>query len=414
MTGRWLILADDLTGADDCAVAFAKRGLGTAVSWGTDGDTDATVLAIDVDSRALSASEAAARHVAAQSAHWRHGMRLYKKIDSTLRGQPAAELAAQLAALAIGQQRPPIAIVAPAFPAAGRQVLNGRIVVDQLPLEETALWGRDRTYQSASLPEVLACAGLSAEVIALDAVRAGTESVLARMHDAARRGIAAVVCDSATRDDLAIVAAASLRLEEPVWVGSAGLAGALAAETDSRASRRQMPALDGPVLVVVGSPAERARRQARNLADSDMVVPVTAPPDILLAGSQAPPWKTARTAIAEAFARGRDVLLEIGPQAFEPQHSAAVATALAELVAEVAPAVGAFVITGGQTARTLLSRLDVHGIRLIDEVEPGVPLGVTSGRLCVPVITKAGAFGDDETLRRCLARLTSSTNAGSR
>jgi uncharacterized protein YgbK (DUF1537 family) len=395
-------------------VAFAKRGVDTVVSWRTDADADATVLAIDVDSRALSASDAAARHVAAQSAHWRRGIRLYKKIDSTLRGQPAAELAAQLAALATDTQRPPLAIVAPAFPAAGRQTLDGRIVVDHRPLDETALWARDHTYQTARLHEVLACAGLSAEVIALDAVRAGAEPVLARMRDAARRGIAAVICDSATGDDLAIIGAASLRLEEAVWVGSAGLAAALAAETDSRASRSQLPASDGPVLVVVGSPAERARRQARNLADSGMVVPVTALPDKLHAGGQAAPWTAARTAIAEAFGRGRDVLLEIGPQAFEPRRSAALATAMAELVAEVAPAVGAFVITGGQTARTLLSRLDVHAIRLIDEVEPGVPLGVTSGRLCVPVITKAGAFGDDDTLHRCLARLKSSTNAGSR
>jgi uncharacterized protein YgbK (DUF1537 family) len=409
---RWLILADDLAGAADCAVAFARRGLETVVSWGTGMDEDATVLAIDVDSRALSASEAAARQVAAQTARWRSGMRLYKKIDSTLRGQPAAELAAQLAALAAGAQRPPLAVVAPAFPAAGRHTRDGRIVVDNRPLEQTALWARDHTYDSARLPDVLASAGLTAEMIALDAGRMGAGRVLARMQDAWQHGIAAVVCDSVTEADLAIIAAASLQLSEVVWVGSAGLAAALAAQAEPKGCRGQVAAPGGPVLIVVGTLAEASRRQARSLADSGMVAPVTLTPSVL-AGRQEPAWRAARTALGDALATGRDVLLEIGAETFEPGQSTTLTSALAELVAEVAPTVGAFVITGGQTARTLLSRLGAYGIRLIDEIEPGVPLGVTSGRLRVPVVTKAGAFGDADTLRRCLARLTSSTNAGS-
>jgi len=95
MTACWLIIADDLTGAADCAVAFAKRGLDAAVLWGHGEDSGASVLSVDADSRHLPAAEAAARQLTAQAAHWRPGVRLYKKIDSTLRGQPAAELAAQ-------------------------------------------------------------------------------------------------------------------------------------------------------------------------------------------------------------------------------------------------------------------------------------------------------------------------------
>jgi len=109
MTARWLIVADDLTGAADCAIAFAKRGMAAVVSWGErawgerasgEGIADAAVLSVDADSRRFPAAQAAARQLAAQAAHWRAGTRLYKKIDSTLRGQPAAELAAQLQALA--------------------------------------------------------------------------------------------------------------------------------------------------------------------------------------------------------------------------------------------------------------------------------------------------------------------------
>ena len=34
MASEWLILADDLTGAADGAVAFARRGIASTVGWG--------------------------------------------------------------------------------------------------------------------------------------------------------------------------------------------------------------------------------------------------------------------------------------------------------------------------------------------------------------------------------------------
>jgi uncharacterized protein YgbK (DUF1537 family) len=77
---------------------------------------------------------------------------------------------------------------------------------------------------------------------------------------------------------------------------------------------------------------------------------------------------------------------------------------LAELMQAAVPRIGALFATGGETACALLSRLGVTGIRLVDEVEPGVPLGITLGARTLPIITKAGGFGDPDTMRRCLAK----------
>ncbi len=45
MPRHWLVIADDLTGAADCAIAFAKRGLHTTVRWRGEPDTaDEAVL----------------------------------------------------------------------------------------------------------------------------------------------------------------------------------------------------------------------------------------------------------------------------------------------------------------------------------------------------------------------------------
>ena len=130
MTSPWLIIADDLTGAADCAIAFAKRGLESVVAW--EKHTDARgvqVLSVDAATRRLPPAQAAKLQVEVLAAHYRPGLRLYKKIDSTVRGQPAAELAGLLAyAPAQSEGRSRLAILAPAFPGTGRITVNGSIV----------------------------------------------------------------------------------------------------------------------------------------------------------------------------------------------------------------------------------------------------------------------------------------------
>ncbi len=89
MDARWLILADDLTGAADCAVAFRRRGNAAAVIWGEAvQDERIPILSYDADSRGLTAEAAAQRHAALLGRLHSADRRLFKKIDSTMRGQP--------------------------------------------------------------------------------------------------------------------------------------------------------------------------------------------------------------------------------------------------------------------------------------------------------------------------------------
>jgi uncharacterized protein YgbK (DUF1537 family) len=63
------------------------------------------------------------------------------------------------------------------------------------------------------------------------------------------------------------------------------------------------------------------------------------------------------------------------------------------------------VCTGGETARAVLQAFGTGGLRLVGEIEPGVPLSLTDGARPLPVITKAGAFGRPDTLIHCRAIL---------
>ena len=89
----------------------------------------------------------------------------------------------------------------------------------------------------------------------------------------------------------------------------------------------------------------------------------------------------------------------------DPSRGHELCESLGRLLGDVAPHVGALVATGGETARALLVALGAHGLRLLRELEPGIPLSAALGRQPIPVVTKAGAFGSAESLLHCYLEL---------
>jgi uncharacterized protein YgbK (DUF1537 family) len=405
------ILADDLTGAADCGITFAAAGLDTFVALGEAPPPPGTeVVSVDTDSRREPEGEAVRRARAAAGAARAAGARaLYRKIDSTLRGHVGPELAATLAALAEPGRPRPIVLLAPAFPGAGRTTVGGEVRVKGLPLERTELW-RDAGMRVPARPsELLALAGLRAEVVLLAQVRGGTGPLAAELERRAAAGGDVLVCDAEAEEDLAAVARAGARLLRPVvWSGSAGLArhlpGALGLAREGR-RRAPRPAVrrDGPVMVVVGSRSSVAREQARLLAAEPGLVRVTLDPRALLAGEDDRRWPAAE--VTRALGSGSDLLLVLGEEPLGAARGPELAAATARLVRVHAARLSGLVVTGGDLTRALLPALGATGLHLEGEVEPGVPLGVADATPPLAVVTKAGAFGDPRTLSRCRAAL---------
>jgi uncharacterized protein YgbK (DUF1537 family) len=414
MDSHWLILADDVTGAADCAIAFRRRGREAVVTWGDATKAShvrATVWAHDAASRGLSTEAAAARHRDVLASLPMSGRALFKKIDSTLRGQPAAEIAATLAYLKSRSQRV-FGVLAPAFPATGRTTIGGRVFVHGMALEETELWQRDHTYPNADLVDVLATAGVRSEKVALAAVRGG--DLEARFAGIADEGNLVAVCDAETEHDLSLIAEAALHVSSAsVFIGSAGLAHALAIlDETSGAEPLRVPASKCGTLTVVGSLAGPSRTGARRLKATGEVMHFPIDPETLI-GSHVHRTKMAAS-IMERLAAGGDALVEISlddspNMSLGPQ----LAQNLGTMLKAAAPMIGALAATGGETAAALLSAFGVNGIRLADEIEPGVSLGLTLGALSIPVATKAGAFGDEKSLVRINERLRAVRTRGS-
>jgi uncharacterized protein YgbK (DUF1537 family) len=394
MPPKIVILADDLSGAADCAMACHRAGMAAQVKLDTEAPgSPAEALALDLDSRALPPAEALARTLEAWGSA-RAGA-LYRKIDSTLRGHVALEVAATLQIA--GPEA--FAIVCPAYPATGRTMRNGAIFVNGQALAETEIW-RLGGEGSTNLKTLLAEVGINPVGLGLEDVRGG--HLAARIEAAREDGAGAILCDAEIEADLEALVSAALHLPGVVWVGSGGLTIPLAkALSPGRTAEPEaVTRRAGPTLVAVGSASSVSRGQLAVLARDPRVVTVLVPPQVLLDGPEGPDWRPASRALVGAVGKpGTDtVAIVIDPSApIDPGVSAALTVGLGALVGRQLGRFGALVATGGETARAVLA---VAGTRCLDirrELEPGVVLS-QAGRL--PVVTKAGAFGEGDTLVR--------------
>jgi uncharacterized protein YgbK (DUF1537 family) len=403
-----IIIADDLSGATDSAVACAERGLNTVVALGETDDFDAAqAIAFDADTRRLTRDAAAAETSRLVRAHTKGGGGLlFKKVDSTLRGHIGPEIAALLDA----RRRLPgrvselrtIVVLAPAFPALGRTTVQGRPYLNGIPLEETELWRREGMARSTSLLDMMNCSGLESDLVPLETIRAGAHAIRTAIARVAER-IDVLVCDAETEEDLATLARASLDIGgDPVWAGSAGLIGRL---LDAAEVSRQKPTLPelvscaGPLLFVVGSLSPVSRRQAELLVAEDVVALTT---DGTTLGSDAVYSIDLAERFAAALAAGKDVLVLSTPGAESSRPDAgALCTTLRDLIAPHAGRIGGLFVTGGETARAVLTGMRVTTLRPVAEIERGIPLSIAGGPRPFPVITKAGAFGGVSTMSNC-------------
>jgi D-threonate/D-erythronate kinase len=415
-----LILADDLTGAADCAGGCAAAGLETLVLLAPDVPAEATptVIAIDLDTREQPAREAGVMMTRALERVWDATIKvIYHKIDSTLRGPWAHAVAAAANSLGTAVGAPPLILVAPAFPARGRITRAGRVLV-QAPSagHESASPGApvgDAGEIAAPLKE----RGLN--VHCLDRAEFNAPGLAEQFGALARARVDAIVCDAETEQDLAALAAAGLASGLPLlWVGSAGLMRPLAAAF-APAGRlpATLPVVRGPLLFVIGSAAAVARAQFEALAAEAQIAALS-----LGAEDLTSPGGHLGAALEAALGRGTDTALmieEARPGQMPLRLDPGWAARLADIAAPHLAGVGGLVATGGETARRLLNRAGICAIKLGGEVEVGVPWGIALGdrvgqvvidprasgaiglHPSFPIITKAGAFGDAGTLVRC-------------
>ncbi|TCL93929.1 uncharacterized protein YgbK (DUF1537 family) [Rhizobium sp. PP-WC-2G-219] len=328
-----VILADDLTGTLDAAAPFAARGLTVEVALAPAAIPEALadgpdVLSINVQSREVGAkaAQAATRAVLAALPA---DVVLFKKVDSRLKGHIAAELDMMLFRAAL---------VAPAIPAFGRIVKDGKV------------------------------SGFGVDVPIPVTERLGAHASKTRIPD------------TADMDEMAAHLDDALAAGVDLLVGARGLAEALARRMTGDASAHAAEVPAGPGLFVIGSRDPITLVQIEHLRTRHAPAYVAAP------NGRLSPDDRAGTALT---------LVQAVPGE-EEVSSLDVARHLASGVYPgcVDPS-ATLILSGGATAEAVLERMGIHRFRLMGECMPGLGVAFANGHC---IIAKSGGFGGAETL----------------
>ncbi|HEX3090727.1 MAG TPA: four-carbon acid sugar kinase family protein, partial [Ilumatobacteraceae bacterium] len=248
-----LVTADDSTGATEAGAACADAGWIVDVvpfSGSAAAQSDCNCTVIDLRSRHLAADEARRRIIATSSdAHRIH------KIDSTLRGNWAAELAA----LVEGGRR---VVLIPSHPRAGRVCVHGVVYVNGVPVAESDLGNDPRLPVRNSRPR---------ETLPATEVRGPDELVAWLAMSSA--GVA--IADATTLDEIHELVQIALHPADVVLSGPASVVEAVATLGAPQGLELVLPdpLLPKPVVVVCASlhPVARAQIAAATEAGIEVV-----------------------------------------------------------------------------------------------------------------------------------------------
>jgi uncharacterized protein YgbK (DUF1537 family) len=361
VTSAWpklVILADDLTGACDAAVTFTSASDSVRVHIDGEPFPATHIQATTTESRSIPATEAEAR-IRSIVERLPSDIELFKKIDSVIRGNTVAEITSTLRCA-----RYDLAVLAPAYPALGRTVREGT-----LHICDTA---GNRTLPIAELLADVGCpltslrADLSAEDLA---------PILRRCLNTPHL---AVLCDTTSQGDLtAVVRAARSLGRRTLWIGSGGLAHALAAELPSLETKPVPTSRLGHAIFFIGTPHPVTSAQVEHLRRTTHIV-------------EHQPGATNSPAA--------DLLVPVmlGETAADEIRRAVVAHDPAQTAC--------LFMTGGDTAHFVCRALGIRALLLQREFAPGVPVAIAEGGPFdgVSVALKSGGFGEPDLLCRLL------------
>lgn len=419
MTTFFAAIADDLTGATDLAGLLARSGVPVSLRMGVPTEAPANTAAIEIIAlkcRTQPVAEAVAetraalswlRQAGAQRFFWKY----CSTFDSTPQGNIGPVAEALMADLGVDQT-----IYCPAFPENGRSIFMGTLFVGEQPLAESPMKDhpltpmRDSNLMRLLAPQVMRAVGLANRWV----VAKGDAALSARLAELRAQGVAHVVVDAVSGDDLTVIARAcqdmilttggsAVAMPLPVIWAEQGLVA-------KRATGAQ-PRVGGPAILLSGSCSAMTNRQVA----------------VALAVGR-PAFRLDPLALAE---RGADAALDwlaaqdmtATPLVYATAEPAAVREAQARLGKEragrlVEDALAAcavlardrgarrFVVAGGETSGAVAQALGIARLDIGPEIAPGVPWCFAESKgQAVAITLKSGNFGAETFFADALERL---------
>ena len=411
------IIADDYTGSADTGVQFAKKGLKTTIvqeqSRIRDVFTRSNVVVVDTESRSDSPEIAYEKVMSATVELQKTGCDLiYKKIDSTLRGNVGIELDAML-----DTQENSTILMCPAYPKAGRISIGGYHLVHQQLIQNTEI-AEDTEFpiKESHIPSLLR--QQSRYQVSLIEMADVTKGKLALMHAINQHrtdGARIIIIDAITQRDLNTIASVIADFESQLIIcGSGGLAEELSEVI------QDVPERIENILVIAGSVRSMTAQQIVQASKQLKVHVIDVNTEQALTQHRQDMIEETRRITQEAlkyYTEKRDIIIRWADSQKKAQQffeigrlnkleDQTIRARIGQILGQTTKTIletieiKGLILTGGETTFNVLKSINVEEVKIDTEVLPGIPLmQIVGGRFDkLPVITKAGAFGDENAL----------------
>jgi len=409
-----LVIADDFTGANDVGVQFSQHAEVASVLLNT-GKAGCCFqekyLIVNSDSRSLSQHDASQIVANLIKAAYRGGADkqwVFKKIDSTLRGNIGAEIEAVLQAANIN-----LAILCPAYPASGRVIKNGHCYVHGGLITETEFATDPKTPVSSSALAAIVELQTTLPVTVLSVEQIQSSDSGEFLTVLAQQGPHIVVVDAETDSDLQRIIEVAFQLKQkPLLIGSVGLAGAFVQQLKHSIHVDTLPLLSmiGTMSEVTQSQIEHAKK-FRDIAIIELNVAD------LFTKSEQQLLDTFCVAVLSAIKQRQHCVVKTNcsPTAREEVHDLCLQHSLSRhqlgnqishfmgrlttLITDSKLPIGGIFLSGGDIATAVATIFNADFFEIKGQIGGCVPWGYFSNCSInhIPVMTKAGGFGQKHT-----------------
>jgi len=432
-----IIIADDLTGANDSGVQLSKQGIKTLVhidplNWENYGNnilSQDDVLVIDTETRDLNAQQAAdaiGKIVKKLKLSNKKNEIYYKKIDSTLRGNIGQEVEILMDLL-----DKDLCILTPSFPQTNRITVGGYLLVNNLPLGLSQYYeGELKAWQGTYIPFLIQQqTNLPVGLVELKDVMKGEKAIVERIEELKELGKRIIIFDAVVDMQLRDIVKSVERIKSSIlYCGSAGLVNHFSV-SESRGFKNSYTPYkhNSPLLMIIGSRNKGMTAQIDYLSKKIMVSHLEIDIAKIL---------TDKTSL-EKYTKKALVLLENKvhlliyiDSGINQQRSVnkilkkmglsfrnleeIIRDFLAKLTSNILKEtdISNLFMTGGDTATGICKELNINSLLIEKEILPGIPLSSPGNKKNndLRIVTKAGGFGKEDTLYQIVAK--SATKGG--
>jgi uncharacterized protein YgbK (DUF1537 family) len=413
------IIADDFTGATDIAGMLVKNGMRTLQTIGvptknaTPDDVDAVVVALKT--RSVAAKDAVAQSLDALKALQAAGCaRFFFKYCSTFDSTDAGNIGPVGDALidALGTKQ---AIYCPAFPENGRTIFFGHLFVGDVLLSDSPM--RHHPLNPMTDPSLVRVLSRQTRrkvgLVPLKQVQSGSAALRAALDKLASEGVRHVVVDAVADTDLGIIGEAIG--DDLLVTGGSGVALGLPAAYRRRgllahkANADTLPRISGASAVLAGSCSAATLGQIAAFRGPHLHLDTDAICRGEAVGDQALAWakeKLSNGPILLSASDQPEAVKALQAKYGVEKSSLAIERTMAALAKGlVAAGVGRLVVAGGETSGAVVGALDVKGLRIGPEIDPGVPWTASIGAKPLLLALKSGNFGAPDFFTKAFQRL---------